>query len=809
MGAATPSEETQARLAEIRSLDLAQLRPTIDRVTRLASALAGAEYSYLALIEEDHVWQSGFSAMPETIGPLEVATTAQTIQSDQARWMDDARIDSPDHPWVVDGPLIRFYCGSPIILASGARIGALVVADRQPRPRDEALIARLAECAAILADAVERLRIQRALENAQAEARYATMLNRSMIDSAAVALSMLDNDLRYVYVSPRWLEDKQMTREKVIGNLFSDLFPLTYKAYEPDYRRALAGETVNSSLVPVIRPDGVENWLRVDMSPWRDAEGQICGIIITSNDLTDVVTALHRAKKSEQRLKLALEIADVMVYELDYKRGTLTAEGAEDTFFHGQVRYEDVVDDLWVTVHPDDREAAQAVWEDHLVTGRPFRTEYRMNPADGSEIWAFSGADFIRSPAGKVEGVLGVLKNITGRKRSEQAIAQARDAAQAANRAKSDFLANMSHEIRTPLNGVIGVAAALARTELSPAQAEMVELIETSGQTLEAILADILDLSRIESGRLELKSEAFELPACVGATAALFEPMARGKGLDFSVEIAPEVRQSYEGDSARIRQILCNLLSNAVKFTAEGSIALTARRLDGEVVLQVADTGIGFPDEVKARLFERFEQADGSITRRFGGTGLGLAISRNLADAMGGELSAESAPGQGSVFTLRLPLPVALSTVAEPAPMSAAPETGRPMRVLLAEDHAVNRRVVQLMLADLDVDLTCVENGAEAVEAARAGRFDIVLMDMQMPVMDGLTAIRAIRADEARRGLAPTPIWGLSANALPEHFAASAAAGADGHLTKPLSAPALFEALARACAEPAREAQSA
>ncbi len=800
MGAAASIDETSARLAELRSLDLAQLRPTIERVTRLASALAGADYAYVVLVEEDHIWQSGFTGMPETIAPLEAATTSQTVQSDQARWMDDARIDSPDHPWALSGPMIRFYCGSPIILASGARIGALVVADREPRARDETLIARLAECAAILADAVERLRMQRALSEAEAEVRAANALNRSIIDSSAVALAILDTDLRYIYVSPRWLADKAMRREDVIGRLMADIFPASTATYAEDYRLCLAGESRHSSLVPVTRPDGADHWLRADMTPWRQADGKICGIVVTTADITDVVTALQRAKTSEQRLEMALEIADVMVYELDYSKRTLSTQGAKDTFFEGTLGYEDIAHDMWVTVHPDDREMAQAAWDDHLATGQPFRTEYRMNTPDGREVWAFSGSDLVRSPEGKVTGILGVLKNITDRKRSEQAIATARDAAQAANRAKSDFLANMSHEIRTPLNGVIGVAAALARTELTPAQAEMAQLIETSGQTLEAILADILDLSRIESGRLELKAEAFELEACVSATAALFEPLARDKGLAFQVSIAPEVRQAYEGDAPRIRQILCNLLSNAVKFTANGTIALAARAEDGQLVFDVTDTGIGFPEDVKARLFERFEQADGSITRRFGGTGLGLAISRSLAAAMGGELSADSEPDKGARFTLRLPLSIAERAVAAPTQATPTPTAERALRVLLAEDHAVNRRVVELMLAELDVDLTCVENGAEAVQAAGLGGFDVILMDMQMPVMDGLSAIRAIRADEALRGWTPTPIWGLSANALPEHFAASAAAGANGHLTKPLAAPALFAALAQACA---------
>ncbi|MDB5470958.1 MAG: hybrid sensor histidine kinase/response regulator, partial [Caulobacter sp.] len=365
----------------------------------------------------------------------------------------------------------------------------------------------------------------------------------------------------------------------------------------------------------------------------------------------------------------------------------------------------------------------------------------------------------------------------------------------ASNRAQSEFLANMSHEIRTPLNGVMGVAAALSRTALTAGQEEMVGLIRTSGQTLEAILSDLLDLARIESGKLDLKAEPFELSASLRAIADLFRPLAADKGLSFDLDLDPSADAWFEGDAVRLRQVTGNLLSNAIKFTTRGSVSLRAFVEDGVLALAVRDTGIGFDDDFKARMFERFEQADGSITRRFGGTGLGLAISSQLARTMGGDLTAASEPGQGATFILTLPLPCAAAPDAVVAAAPAEMADSRAPRVLLAEDHAVNRRVVQLLLEPAGVELTCVENGAEAVEAALSQAFDLVLMDMQMPVMDGLTAIRAIRAGETGR----TPIWALSANALPEHVRASAEAGADGHLTKPVSAEALFEALMTAC----------
>jgi CheY-like chemotaxis protein/nitrogen-specific signal transduction histidine kinase len=380
-----------------------------------------------------------------------------------------------------------------------------------------------------------------------------------------------------------------------------------------------------------------------------------------------------------------------------------------------------------------------------------------------------------------------------------------------AERAKSEFLANISHEIRTPLNGVMGVAAALARTGLTPQQHEMVVLIETSARALETILSDVLDFSRIEAGRLELRPRSFDLEACLRAAATLFEATAGEKGLGFRLEVSPLAQGAFEGDPGRIRQIACNLLSNAVKFTDAGEVSLRAEATDegdrARVTISVADTGIGFDEAAKARLFERFEQADGSITRRFGGSGLGLAISRSLADAMGGELTAVSRPGKGSIFTLSLPL-------TRGAPPHAMPPTAelrslkRTPRVLLAEDHAVNRRVVELIFGAAGVEPICVENGVQAVETARSAAFDLILMDLQMPEMDGLTAIRAIRAEE-REGRRPrTPIWCLSANALPEHIAASHAAGADGHLAKPVSSQQLFAVLAKACATEAAQVRA-
>ena len=370
--------------------------------------------------------------------------------------------------------------------------------------------------------------------------------------------------------------------------------------------------------------------------------------------------------------------------------------------------------------------------------------------------------------------------------------------AEAANRAKSEFLANMSHEIRTPLNGVVSMADTLSRRPLDPAEREMVDLIRSSGQTLERLLSDILDSAKIEAGQAELVTAPFDLHRTVNDVAMLWRAKAEDKGVALELTLDAATPAWVDGDAVRLRQILTNLVSNALKFTEKGAVTLAVTaRADGRIGFEVRDTGVGFDAAQKSRIFQRFQQADGSITRRFGGTGLGLSISTALVGLMGGTLDCDSEPGKGSIFFFDLAMEPAEAV--EPVAANTLPETvERGLRVLLADDHPANRKVVEIMLAATDMELIAVENGAQAVEAFQGGGFDLVLMDMQMPVMDGLNATRTIRAFEAERGLARTPLLMLTANAMAEHVEAGRQAGADGHLTKPITLAALFAAIAEA-----------
>ena len=389
----------------------------------------------------------------------------------------------------------------------------------------------------------------------------------------------------------------------------------------------------------------------------------------------------------------------------------------------------------------------------------------------------------------------------------EERVAERTGELDRANRAKSSFLANMSHELRTPLNGVVALSDLLAKRQSCEEDRKMAELVVSSAKLLEQVLTDILDVSKIEAGQLTLTHEPFELESLVSRIAQLHSATAERKGVSLDWTVSPAAAGRYLGDEVRITQVLSNLLSNAVKFTAHGRVGLAVDAGPEGLTLTVEDTGIGFSPDMAERLFKPFEQADASVTRQFGGTGLGLAIAKSLCALMGGSICAQSEVGRGARFTATLPLlraGEAVSYETETAPLEVGLEG---IRVLLAEDHPTNQAVVRLILEPLGVNITLVENGADAVERFKAESFDVVLMDRHMPVMYGLTAIRLIRAHEAQAGGEPTPIIVLTADALPEHAQASRTAGADGHLSKPIRPAGLIAALQRAVA-PAERSKS-
>ena len=384
------------------------------------------------------------------------------------------------------------------------------------------------------------------------------------------------------------------------------------------------------------------------------------------------------------------------------------------------------------------------------------------------------------------------------------ALVEARDAAEAANVLKSHFLANMSHEIRTPLNGVLAMAQIMAMSDLDQTQRDRLAVIHQSGEALLTILNDILDLSKIEAGRMELETAEFDVNELAGNLEAAHAPVAASKGLGFSVDVTPSAGGQRMGDQTRLLQILNNLVANAVKFTTHGEVrvVLTGEGDEGRdgLLITVRDTGIGVPAAKLPLLFQKFSQVDSSTTRQFGGTGLGLAICREIAQLMGGTVWAESAEGAGSTFHVRLPL----ERTALVARQAAQAEQGRArgdvseLKVLAAEDNATNQLVLKTIMSTFGLSVDMVADGRLAVEAWAAGQYDLILMDIQMPVMDGIAATRAIRTMERSSGRSRTPIIALSANAMTHQVKEYLDAGVDLHVPKPIQIAMLQEALAAA-----------
>jgi PAS domain S-box-containing protein len=446
-------------------------------------------------------------------------------------------------------------------------------------------------------------------------------------------------------------------------------------------------------------------------------------------------------------------------------------------------------------------EKAAALRAELVRTGKPMMFEARNRRKDGTmidiEVTAFAAQDDKRSLS------IVAFKDITERKRAEEQIRRAKEIAEDATRMKSDFLANMSHEIRTPLNAIIGLSHLVLKTPLDMRQRDYVAKVQTSGQHLLGLINDILDFSKVEAGKLDLESAEFGLQELLDTTRTVIAERCQAKGLALLFDIAPDVPMRLVGDPLRLGQILLNYANNAVKFTSEGSVLVSVRvcqRREQQVQLrfEVHDTGIGLTPEQSARLFQSFTQADTSTTRKFGGTGLGLAISRKLAELMGGDVGVESDAGRGSMFWFSAWLGTVAGKPHEEA--AAADASGvchahvRGARVLLVEDNDINQEVARELLLDLGLVVEIADNGQVALEMVRTRRYDLVLMDMQMPVMDGVTATRAIRQ---LPGMAHLPIIAMTANAMEQDRRKCEDAGMNDAVIKPFEPQDLFAAVGR------------
>jgi PAS domain S-box-containing protein len=675
--------------------------------------------------------------------------------------------------------------------ADGSRVSLEVVTSPLREPSGE------------LVGYVSILRDVTAIRVAQEEqARLAERLRGALLgslDSIVVTERIVDEAGRHDYViveaNPVAAQLLRRPREALLGMRLSEFSNHEQLApYFAKYDRVIAtGETLDEEIQLDTRLTGAE-WLRHQIV--RVGEG----VAITTRDITKRKRSEARLRTSEERLALALEAAGDALWDWDMAAGTVFfTRGRESATYSAE--------GLTEKIHPDDREAFREAVRRHVSGEAPtFHCEYRALTSRGDYRWVLGRGRLIaRDDEGRPLRLIGTQTDITERRRQEDALRQAVRAAEAANRAKSEFLAHVSHEIRTPMNGILGMVELALLDDPPPPARERLRVIQDSARSLLAVINDLLDVTKIEAGKLALAPVPFDLHAMLQRTVDALRPRAQEQGLRFTATLAPAVPRWLVGDPDRLRQVLVNLIGNAIKFTTHGQVEVEVdATTEGErarLRFTVRDTGIGIAPERLSAIFVPFEQGDASTTRRFGGTGLGLTIADRLVRLMGGAITVDSRLGAGSTFSFEVELPITSEAPrVEPRPAPSRPPARR-LRVLLAEDHPINQLVAAEMLRGAGHEVLVVQDGHAALAAVETARFDLVLMDVQMPGMDGWEAAAAIRNHPEPR-VRSLPIVAMTARATESDRLHSLERGMDGFLTKPVQIADLQAVLATIGARP-------
>jgi PAS domain S-box-containing protein len=803
-----PDEDGRVRaLNDLKIIDSA---PTsgLDHICRLARDLFDVPVALVTFVGEDHVWFKARCGLNAEGVLRESSFCDHTIRSDAVLAVSDLRSDPrfAANPLVVGEPHFVFYAGVPLSLTPGIRLGTLCILDTKPRTLG-AHESKLLEHLAQLVAGELRLR-QAAVELDHSEERY-----RALVEATSSIVWRTDVSGR-----PSEVNHTEPFAAPQTGSVMDAASAdLIHPDDQPLSHAAWAEAVASGRPLDVIErkrtSDGSYRWVHVRGIPLKNSDGSIREWIGAATDIHERKQAEEALRESEERYRLLAEHATDMIIRVDLAGRLLyVSPAAGDTLGYSPdeltgARPQDFV-------HHEDADHLTAGLEE-LARGQADRTTktYRMRRSDGSYIWIESKFQLIRDTEGSPLEIISAARDVTERHWRTEELRVAKEAAEQASQAKSDFLASMSHEIRTPLNGVLGYTDLLLNNPaLDADQRRVAERIQTAGEALLTIVNDVLDFSRIEAGQVELEPQPFAPATLVDNAISIIKPLADHKQLDLVVHLDKTLPQRVVGDQDRLRQILLNLLNNAIKFTPQGEIRLAVRGSTRDSAcslhFSVSDTGIGIPVDKQDRLFQQFSQIDGSIRRQFGGTGLGLAISRRLVELMGGRMGVSSDLGQGSTFWFSLSLPVVHSEPPAPPAAVPAPLPCRPGRILLVEDNEINLEIARAILEGVGHEVDVAHDGSVAVMSVQRKTYDLVLMDIQMPVMDGMSAARHIRALEG--AASRLPIIALTANVLPQQIRAFEEAGMNDHIGKPFKREAILAAVDRwlAAAPPCASAQA-
>jgi PAS domain S-box-containing protein len=653
---------------------------------------------------------------------------------------------------------------------------------------------------AIKHDISEHLAVEEALH--ESEDRF-----RVMADSCPTMMWVTDAEGGAQFINKTYREFAGATSEQVEGGKWQLLIhPDDAAGYVGAFERAVREHKPFRAEARVRRADGEWRWLGSYATPRSSPGGTFLGHVGLSSDITQRRLDEQALRNSEEKFRqLAENIRQVF---------WMMPPSADQVVYVSPV-YEQVwgrtCESLYQNpmswteaIHPDDVEQSHALFAKQ-IQGERVDSEYRIRTPGGQEKWIRDRAFPIRDADGQLIRIVGIAEEVTEQKRHEEELIHAREAADAANRAKSRFLANMSHEIRTPMNGVLGMLQLLLETDLTPEQRRFTSVAQASGRAMLELIAGILDLSKIEAQKITLENLSFNLHLTIEEVVEPLRVQAKAKGLRFHSRLSPEAPQFLRGDAHRLGQVLTNLVGNAIKFTERGEVTLyTALESQDDktatVRFAIADTGIGIRPEEVAVLFSPFVQADASTTRRYGGTGLGLAICKQLVEMMEGTIGVDTEEGHGSTFWFTAVFGLAAAGSEQPEIKRKEERTGAPAtrirndaRILIAEDNAINRDVALAQLQKLGYNATAVNNGAEAIAALQQGSYDLILMDCEMPVMDGFEATRRIR-ESIQPGI---PIIAVTADAMAGDRDRCLSKGMNDYLSKPVDLGRLADLLAK------------
>lgn len=635
-------------------------------------------------------------------------------------------------------------------------------------------------------------------------------------------------DLRFVRFNKAGEELLGIPRSELIGKSDYDFFPKS----EAEFFTTKDRETLSSGHLTDIPEEVIQTKtkgsriLHTKKIPIADASGNARYLLGISEDITEIRKAMEDQRASEERFQLAVRGSSDGIW--DWNIATDKAYFSpryRELLGYSEQEYPDLVSSFWSHLHPDDHQWLSAAMKSHLERRQPFDVECRFRAKSGSYRWFRIRGQAMWTETGAPARMAGSLTDITKAKDAEAAFIRSRLEVQMASRAKSDFLANMSHEMRTPLNAITGIADFLEQTSLSEEQLALVRRCAKAGDSLLRMIEDLLHAAKAESGTLELRATPITIERIVTDSTELLAAEAREKGLSLQSELGAHLPQQVYGDGHRLQQVLVNLIRNAVRYTVRGSITVRAALAsltddEAEILFRVTDTGVGIPKGEEERIFERFTQIRSSMIRESSGVGLGLSICKQYVVAMGGRIWVDRNPGGGSIFSFTVPLktkledpaaefpspPEALYHTAGSQPADAPAAIG--MRILLAEDFHESREVMRLFLRNTPHQLDCAATGAEAVALFKSKPFDLVLMDLNMPDMDGYMATCLIRAWEAEQGRPQTPVIALSANGLSEARQESLAAGCNDFLTKPIKSDTVLKAIQRYAEQSAAQEQA-